>query len=385
MTSESKRSGAVAELLRSSEAATDPALALASLKVAQTLEVVSGRFYPALDICETMLLRFQMDPIEAKLDLVTKAGDSARTPKIKATLADICIATAFEAIGKDDYAHAETLAGLAATAARGANDKHVENDLAFLNSEAARCQAEYARLKDVRKTLRDRPDDAQANLAIGKYLCFVKNDWEAGLPKLAKGNDPAFKEALAGEPKEIAGRPEDEKRAGDAWWTLAESAVGDEKLHCQWRAKYWYLKAIAAAKDQRKAELREFLADRIKSVPGAAGQVHIFARVENTERIEIYSDAIQWRSNRGSLGNRIDCFLLGDFKPGEARIIRNCGATRMYSEGVDFSTAQFVVDRKARRGRASMEIMDDHVQVTLSDPPNGKSDLEVTVIFGGTP
>ena len=40
--------------------------------------------------------------------------------------------------------------------------------------------------------LKTNPDDPQANLALGRYRCFAKGDWEAGLPLLAKSGDAAL-------------------------------------------------------------------------------------------------------------------------------------------------------------------------------------------------
>ncbi|MBI3877243.1 MAG: hypothetical protein HY300_15015, partial [Verrucomicrobia bacterium] len=37
------------------------------------------------------------------------------------------------------------------------------------------------------------PDDPGANLAVGQFLCFVKGDWESGLPLLAKSDDNVLK------------------------------------------------------------------------------------------------------------------------------------------------------------------------------------------------
>ena len=33
------------------------------------------------------------------------------------------------------------------------------------------------------------PDDARASLALGRHLCFIKQDWENGLPILAAAGD----------------------------------------------------------------------------------------------------------------------------------------------------------------------------------------------------
>ncbi|HWH67785.1 MAG TPA: hypothetical protein VNT26_00240, partial [Candidatus Sulfotelmatobacter sp.] len=152
------------------------------------------------------------------------------------------------------------------------------------------------------------------------------------------------------------------------------------------RARYWYLKAIAHSKGPEKARLKQRLADRIKAEPPAYGEVRIFARVERLEHITIFSDETRWLSARGSFNARINHVPVGDLKPQEAKVIKNCGATRLFPEGVDFSTAQLTVNHKGKkRGRATLEAAEDHVRVTLQDQPSGWSVLEVTVTFGNPP
>jgi hypothetical protein len=61
----------------------------------------------------------------------------------------------------------------------------------------------------------------------------------------------------------------------------------------------------------------------------------------------------------------------------------NYGATRLFPEGIDVSSARLRIDRKAKsRGNAKLEIAEDHVHITLIDRPRGASDIEVTVNFG---
>ena len=42
--------------------------------------------------------------------------------------------------------------------------------------------------------LEKQPGDPTANLAAGRYYCFVKGDWEMGIPMLALGSETALKE-----------------------------------------------------------------------------------------------------------------------------------------------------------------------------------------------
>ena len=41
--------------------------------------------------------------------------------------------------------------------------------------------------------LEGKPDDPEANLMVGKYLCFTKGDWEKGLPLLTKSENSRLK------------------------------------------------------------------------------------------------------------------------------------------------------------------------------------------------
>ena len=81
-------------------------------------------------------------------------------------------------------------------------------------------------------TLKEKPDDPDANLIVGKYQCFTKGDWDKGMPMLAKGSDEKWK-ALA--EKDIAGADSanEQVKLGDAWWDVSKE-----------RAVYWYRLAL---------------------------------------------------------------------------------------------------------------------------------------------
>ncbi|HSI35399.1 MAG TPA: hypothetical protein VK986_17595, partial [Tepidisphaeraceae bacterium] len=86
-------------------------------------------------------------------------------------------------------------------------------DVTALRDAAARIA------KDLDRLAAD-PDDPAANLAVGRHWCFDLNAWPAGLPKLARGSDPALK-ALA--ERDLAGPKAGAPLAdlADAWWDVA--------------------------------------------------------------------------------------------------------------------------------------------------------------------
>ncbi|HEX3855872.1 MAG TPA: serine/threonine-protein kinase [Verrucomicrobiae bacterium] len=378
---------AAAELLNRSSAETNPAMKLALLRVAAQLAIQAADFSRAMEICDKMNDRFQMDILPVKADLLSQAAIYARTTRNKADLADICVAVGFQAIAGDDYVSAKKIDALAKSNAKNSADTHLSGEANFLGDETARCADAFERVKPFAATLRENPNNPAASLAMGKFLCFAKNDWAAGLQLLARGDDEALKAIASKElNNELKTAPE-QIALGSSWWDLATDAPDDEKEFYQQRARHWYLKGIAGSSELDKNRLKPELTERIKSMPTQFAEVHIVSRVGGTEFVDIYSDEVQWRSSRrGTVGNKINQVNLGNFSASDLEIIKNNGVTRLMPDAVDFSTARLNMDRKpGHGGHADLQIFEDHVRVALAHPKAGAATLEVTVTFGNQP
>ncbi len=374
------------ELLKQSTATEDPAMQLASLRVAALLATEAGDFSLAMQICENMGDRFQMDILPAKTDLLAQAGAYARTPGKKTEMTGFCVKTGFDAIAADDYDSGMKLAGLAKVSAQNCGDARLVQEAEFLGAEMSRCRDGFARVKPFEAILRGKPGDPEASLASGKFLCFVKNDWEVGLPLMAHGTNAALKAALAAELNATPKTSEARMALGNLWRDLAGAASAEDKMHYQERARFWYLRALALAKEPDKSLLRQQCDEWIRAVPAEPGELHIFSRFDGTETIDIYSDEIRWRTGKEAVSSKINQVKLGDFKTGEMKIIKNSEATRMLPDTVDFSTARLAIDHKPKRqGKAKLETALDHVRVSLIYPKPGFIELEVTVVFGKQP
>lgn len=95
---------------------------------------------------------------------------------------------------------------------------------------------------DAEKLLGTDPDNTQANLTVGRWLSFSGDDWPAGLPLLAKGNDAT----LAGLAKRDLAAPTAaaaQIELADGWWDLAQTKNGADRAHLIGRAIYWYQQA----------------------------------------------------------------------------------------------------------------------------------------------
>ena len=108
------------------------------------------------------------------------------------------------------------------------------------------------------KTLKTNPADPEANLVVGSYYCFRKDDWEKGLPMLAQGSDAALKQLATTELGKPTA-PEEQKKLGDGWWDLAGSKAELAWKSSQQRAAHWYREAIPHLEGPAKAEVEKKL------------------------------------------------------------------------------------------------------------------------------
>jgi len=92
--------------------------------------------------------------------------------------------------------------------------------------------------------LKTKPDDAAANAAVGKYECYIDDNWPKGLAKLQHGNDAALK-ALA--EKELAqdATVDAKNAAADGWWDLARHESELARRHIPQHAAGLYAAALS--------------------------------------------------------------------------------------------------------------------------------------------
>lgn len=100
------------------------------------------------------------------------------------------------------------------------------------------------RVRAAERVLAERPGDPAAGLELGRYHCFVRADWEQGLPMLAMGADAPLKSLAV---QDLAAPADGPGRAklGDAWWEHSARAGADRDA-CRIRACHWYDQAVSS-------------------------------------------------------------------------------------------------------------------------------------------
>jgi hypothetical protein len=211
------------------------------------------------------------------------------------------------ALEEDRYEVAEELANIGVAAATQLRDVELRKGAQELLKRVRDSRKVWIQHQPDFETLKKQPDDPDANLGAGKYLCFVKRDWPRGLPHLVKGSDPTL-ESLAEADLARPGEALKQVKLADRWRKFAESQPGLTKRGILLRAEYWWQRALPNLSGLHKVEAERSLAEisaaiappprradrpRIRPTPG-----RVFACCDDS--FEMYVNGVSVLSGHGA-------------------------------------------------------------------------------------
>jgi hypothetical protein len=171
---------------------------------------------------------------------------------------ETALALAEQSVADDDYQNAGRMIELAQAAANKIKDRTKAVELvASRKAEIQGFQRNHQAVVASQLKIKRRPDDAEANLIIGKELCLFHGKWTEGLAFLAKGSDADLKKLAQ---KDLTNPVDTTSQVsiGDGWWNYADKLKDREERSCRQRAAHWYETALpkAEALEKLKAESR---------------------------------------------------------------------------------------------------------------------------------
>jgi tetratricopeptide (TPR) repeat protein len=217
------------------------------LREASDLASGSGDFATALLAIDSLREVFAVDAIPMKMEALGKQGIGERSAAEARLLAEAYLRLIDEALDEDEYEKIRSFGSRLELAAKVSKDAALLTRAQARIREGAALQGEHGHFKMAQQALKLKPDEPSANLVAGKYLSFIKGDWEHGLPMLVKGSDPALRAVAQRESLAPAEGP-DRQRLCEAWIGIAEhdrSGSGQKALE---RARFW-LRRIAPGLD----------------------------------------------------------------------------------------------------------------------------------------
>lgn len=114
-----------------------------------------------------------------------------------------------------------------------------------------------------RTTLESDPQNAVAHQDLGRYLCYYSNQWDEGLPHLARG-EMEEEAQLAADDLAMPSDPVQQAQLGERWYQLAKKKVGPSRAATLWRAKSWLDQALPKLTDDARVQAENRLRDIAK-------------------------------------------------------------------------------------------------------------------------
>lgn len=231
------------------EAAKDePARQYVLLREARELAVNAGDLDLVFALIDELSKTFNVDAADMRLTAMMDAVDRSLAPKPQLLESYFKIADGALADGDVTFAlQTSRLARRVSTLTRNPLDAQRVRQLELRVHDASRT---YTQVIAAARKLQARPDDPEANLVVGRYLCFIQGKWEQGLPLLSRGADKRLGDLAA---KDLEGATDSETMVdlADRYWELPDTKETPQRRARQ-RAAHWYQEALPRLSGEKR-------------------------------------------------------------------------------------------------------------------------------------
>ncbi|MCL6502436.1 MAG: NPCBM/NEW2 domain-containing protein [Pirellulales bacterium] len=256
-------------LAKAEQTQDDPASRYVLLLEATRLAAEGGAIELLMRALELLVEQFEVDAPALRAESLAEAAKHASSPEVRVQLAAAAMDAAESCAGEGRFQEARALLVVARNAANRGADAERKREVAARLRELDETEAAYAAAEQAKQALQANPTDAEAHLAIGRYLCLVQGEWEQGLSHLATGSD----ETLRGLAEQEAARPaasDAQAALADAWYEYSRKQQGLFRTRAQQRAAFWYRQALPSATGLVKDKIERRLAELGESHSGIA-------------------------------------------------------------------------------------------------------------------
>ncbi len=254
------------------DAAVDPAAHYVLLRDCNTLAIEVLEPDLAMQALEGIIRHFAVDADQLRL---------ASFEKIKATAAgknnsalfkvtELAIAASDIAAANDDFVNAGKYAEVAISSAKLCESKASILEADGQLTKARRNADSFTSAKDAIERFKSNPNDLDAAYSVGRYRCFKQGKWADGLKPLAQGATDALKVAAVLETAEPGAGPDAVKLA-EAWWAAAQMAADYDKRAIEYRARYWYARALPTLTGDARTQAQNRLGFQADGIEYRAG------------------------------------------------------------------------------------------------------------------
>jgi hypothetical protein len=238
----------------------------ALLNRARAAAAKQGDMRRAFEAVDLLAKDWDVNLLALKKDAVATLLQVLKDPDDEYDLTKHSLELVNQSIEADNYEVAKQLAALAESSCKKAAIKDpdevqaIQARVGSAKKRVLETEKEFEAVKDSQETLKEKPDDPDASLAWGKFLCFIKGNWDKGLPYLAKSNDEDLK-PLAKKELEKPSGTKDQVELGDSWWDIGDKEQGMARVQLKRRALFWYKKVENAVRGLTQEKVKKRISE----------------------------------------------------------------------------------------------------------------------------
>ncbi len=245
--------------------------------LARKVFIQAGEVNDALAAARTLEKEFDIPEDQLVIESLEALDELALPSEQRTIMARTAIDLADDWLAVDEFDaasfdQAEKLATIALQSAGKQKDAELRKDIVQRRGRIVRVVAAARAVQTSLKVLETKPDDPAANLAVGKFRCFVQEEWASGLMNLVNSADPLFAHPAKLDQAAASGKPADLAAAGEAWLKLAadnKTIDRDDRPAIQRRAKEHLTAALPGLTGLENLRIQRRL-DEMKDVAAPA-------------------------------------------------------------------------------------------------------------------
>jgi tetratricopeptide (TPR) repeat protein len=239
--------------------------------MAKDLTAAAGELPRTMDAIDEIAKRFDVNGPAMKAEVLERALLAARNvpPQSLAAheLADHALLLLDDAIAEDQYEVAAQVATkVALPAAKRVGEPDLVREAVTRGRLVQKLGRHFEAVRQAQDRLETRPDEAEAGYTVGRWCCFIKGQWDKGLPLLAKCGQQDL-ESLAKLDLARPAEADDQVELADAWLKYADREEDEARPQIQLRAGYWLKEALPSLSGLQKVGAEKNLEKISKVVP----------------------------------------------------------------------------------------------------------------------
>jgi hypothetical protein len=261
-----KRVALSQQLLTQADRTTKPLDRWALLAQALQLATEAGDPVTAFAAIDASAKTFAIDGQAARIEAVSKLVSKVQPGAVN-DLARLCVSMCRSAVANEDLAEAKKLVYITTGLAKKSRNGDLLSECNQLTLTIREAEKSFKERDSLVERLTKNPNDPATNSELGRFYCFKGNDWQAGLPFLAKGDDPQIAQLAS---RELAGAETmaEELALADSWWALSEMQSAYAKVAIQSHAADLYRRAVKSVTGLDKLRVEK----RIEAAVAAASK-----------------------------------------------------------------------------------------------------------------